>query len=133
MVRVALSTAFVTSLVLSAFATPIERESFVTIPIKKVSNIKSAKDLLEKDLRRYSAAAASSGTVTNALDSYIAPVKVGSQTFNLIVDTGSSNTWVGAGTRFSAGSTGISTGHSVSVSYGSGEFSGTGMMFIAPV
>jgi len=41
------------------------------------------------------------------------------------VDTGSSNTWVGAGTKFSAGSTGKSTGKSVSVSYGSGSFSGT--------
>lgn len=43
----------------------------------------------------------------------------------MIVDTGSSNTWVGADTKFSKGSTGVSTGKSVSVSYGSGSFSGT--------
>ena len=43
----------------------------------------------------------------------------------MIVDTGSSNTWVGANTKFSKGSTGVSTGKSVSVSYGSGSFSGT--------
>lgn len=43
----------------------------------------------------------------------------------MIVDTGSSNTWVGADTKFSKGSTGVSTGKKVSVSYGSGSFSGT--------
>lgn len=45
--------------------------------------------------------------------------------FNLIVDTGSSNTWVGVNTKFSAGSTGISTGKSFSVTYGRGSGSGT--------
>jgi hypothetical protein len=116
MVRVALSTAFVATLVLSAFATPIERESFVTVPLKKVGSA-SAKALVSKDLRRLdninaggrkaSPLASGSGTVENDLVSYIAPVKVGSQTFDLIVDTGSSNTWVGANTKFSAGSTGV--------------------------
>ncbi|KAJ3893486.1 aspartic peptidase domain-containing protein [Lentinula edodes] len=43
----------------------------------------------------------------------------------LIVDTGSSNTWVGAGTKYVASSTSTDTGDRVSVSYGSGEFSGT--------
>ncbi|KAM3583976.1 hypothetical protein VKS41_003942 [Umbelopsis sp. WA50703] len=57
--------------------------------------------------------------------SYISQVTVGTQTFDLIVDTGSSNTWVGAGTKYKAGSTSKSTGDSVSVSYGSGSFSGT--------
>jgi cathepsin E len=47
------------------------------------------------------------------------------QQFQLIVDTGSSNTWVGAGTKFVATSTSTDTGDSVSVSYGSGSFSGT--------
>jgi hypothetical protein len=151
MVRVALSTAFVASLVLSAFATPIERESFVTIPVKKVGSA-TAKGLVEKDLRRLdnvnsggrkaSPAATGSGTVTNEDVTYVAAVTVGSQTFSLIVDTGSSNTWVGSGTRYVAGSTGvrcvipfilyvdvltpfISTGKSFSVTYGSGSVSGT--------
>jgi hypothetical protein len=116
MVRVALSTAFVASLVLSAFATPIERESFVTVPIKKVGAVASAKELVSKDLRRLdninsgrkaSPEATGSGTITNEVVTYIAPVTVGTQTFDLIVDTGSSNTWVGAGTKFVAGSTGV--------------------------
>lgn len=42
----------------------------------------------------------------------------------LIVDTGSSNTWVGAGTKYVASSTSHDTGDKVSVSYGSGSFSG---------
>jgi len=123
MVRIALTTAFVASLVLAAIATPVERVH--TVPLKKVGKVTSAKSLLEKDLRRYKSAATSSGAVENDLVSYTAPIKVGSQTFDLIVDTGSSNTWVGANTKFSAGTTGKSTGKSVSVSYGSGSFSGT--------
>ncbi|OZJ01397.1 hypothetical protein BZG36_05764 [Bifiguratus adelaidae] len=60
--------------------------------------------------------------------SYVVTVGVGSpaQDFTLIVDTGSSNTWVGAGTTYnpSASNTSKNTGDSVSVSYGSGSFSG---------
>jgi hypothetical protein len=47
-----------------------------------------------------------------------------SATDNLIVDTGSSNTWVGANTTYVKTTTSVSTGHPVSVSYGSGFFSG---------
>jgi len=130
MVRLSITAAFVASLLVTAFATPVERETFVKVPLKKVGSA-SAKSLLSKDLRRLAGhngvptPLASSGTVENDLVSYTAPLKVGSQTFDLIVDTGSSNTWVGANTKFSAGSTGVSTGKSVSVSYGSGSFSGT--------
>ena len=41
------------------------------------------------------------------------------------IDTGSSNTWVGAGTTYVKTTTSASTGKAVSVSYGSGSFSGT--------
>lgn len=47
----------------------------------------------------------------------------------LIVDTGSSNTWVGADEKFTSTSTSKDTGDRVSVSYGSGEFSGTSLQF----
>ncbi|KAI5986037.1 aspartic peptidase domain-containing protein [Pisolithus orientalis] len=65
--------------------------------------------------------------VTNEAFSYIAAVGVGSPatTYKLIVDTGSSNTWVGSGTPYKVTSTSVNTGELVSVTYGSGSFSGT--------
>jgi len=65
--------------------------------------------------------------VTNEVVTYIASVGVGSPAtqYNLLVDTGSSNTWVGAGKAYVRTSTSTSTGGSVSVTYGSGSFSGT--------
>ncbi|KAF7977774.1 hypothetical protein HWV62_2659 [Athelia sp. TMB] len=45
--------------------------------------------------------------------------------YTLLIDTGSSNTWVGASTKYTPTSTSKSTGDKVTVSYGSGSFSGT--------
>ena len=58
--------------------------------------------------------------------SYLASVGVGSPAtdYNLLVDTGSSNTWLGAGKKYEPTSTSKSTGKCVSVTYGSGSFSG---------
>jgi hypothetical protein len=145
MARISLSLVFVAVLAGSAIARPAYKAP-VTAKITKAGH-SSVLEVLAKDAarppRQQSPAAVGSGTVTNELDTYVAPITVGSQTFNvsgplwldhegymliwsqLIVDTGSSNTWVGAGTKFSAGTTGHSTGASVSVSYGSGSFSGT--------
>ncbi|TVY87372.1 Polyporopepsin [Lachnellula willkommii] len=67
---------------------------------------------------------AGSGSVTNEDVSYVAPVSIGGKTWQLIVDTGSSNTWCGAQDSCEKTSTGKSTGGTVSVSYGSGSFSG---------
>lgn len=122
----ALVAAIVLSFAASALATPVARSSFITHPISKVSG-KNVTATITRDLARIAnfnsdSAATSSATVTNQLDSYVAAVKVGSQTFSLIVDTGSSNTWVGASTKLNGGT---STGKSISVSYGSGSFSGT--------
>jgi len=57
---------------------------------------------------------------------YTASVGVGSPAthYTLIVDTGSSNTWVGAGKAYARTSSSDDTGDSVSVGYGSGSFSG---------
>ncbi|TDL25598.1 aspartic peptidase A1 [Rickenella mellea] len=57
---------------------------------------------------------------------YVASVGVGSPatTYSLLIDTGSSNTWVGAGKAYVRTSTSVQTGDRVSVSYGSGSFSG---------
>ncbi|KLO14788.1 acid protease [Schizopora paradoxa] len=65
--------------------------------------------------------------VTDAAVTYTANVGVGSPAtdYTLLIDTGSSNTWVGAGKKYVKTKTSKSTGDSVSVSYGSGSFSGT--------
>ncbi|EKM51579.1 uncharacterized protein PHACADRAFT_261805 [Phanerochaete carnosa HHB-10118-sp] len=65
--------------------------------------------------------------VTDAGVTYTASVGVGSPatSYTLLIDTGSSNTWVGASQKYVKTSTSKSTGDSVNVSYGSGSFSGT--------
>jgi hypothetical protein len=69
--------------------------------------------------------------VTDAGVTYTASVGVGSPATNytLLIDTGSSNTWVGAATKYKPTSTSKSTGNKVNVSYGSGSFSGTECAF----
>ncbi|TFK52340.1 acid protease [Heliocybe sulcata] len=69
----------------------------------------------------------SSIDVTDAGVTYTASVGVGNPAtqYTLLIDTGSSNTWVGADKAYNPTSTSHSTGKSVNVSYGSGSFSGT--------
>ncbi|KII86690.1 hypothetical protein PLICRDRAFT_55605 [Plicaturopsis crispa FD-325 SS-3] len=65
--------------------------------------------------------------VTDSGVTYTATVGVGSPAtdYTLLIDTGSSNTWVGADKKFTRTSTSKSTGNTVNVSYGSGSFTGT--------
>ncbi|KAI6115954.1 acid protease [Pisolithus sp. B1] len=65
-------------------------------------------------------------SVTNSVVLYLAQVGVGSPPteYTLLVDTGSSNTWVGANKAYTPTSTSHYTGDTVYVSYGSGNFSG---------
>jgi hypothetical protein len=65
--------------------------------------------------------------VTDSGVAYTINVGVGQppQNFTLIIDTGSSNTWVGAGQPYKPTSTSQDTGEQVSVTYGSASFSGT--------
>ncbi|KAH8100001.1 acid protease [Cristinia sonorae] len=65
--------------------------------------------------------------VTDAGVTYTTSVGVGSPPFQytLLIDTGSSNTWLGAQKKYVKTSTSHSTGNRVNVSYGSGQFSGT--------
>ncbi|KAJ7444804.1 aspartic peptidase domain-containing protein [Mycena galericulata] len=119
-----------------ALATPTPSNSFVTVPfVKKAHFSKTAAQILQKDLARLDNFAARHGSLTkravgeapatNEDDTYVVSTVVGSQTFSLIVDTGSSNTWVGSGTKLVAGSTGVSSGKAFAVTYGSGSVSGT--------
>ncbi|KAG2043738.1 aspartic peptidase domain-containing protein [Suillus americanus] len=68
----------------------------------------------------------SSFSITNAVVTYTAQVGVGSPAteYTLLIDTGSSNTWIGALTPYKPTITSADTGNTVAVSYGSGSFSG---------
>ncbi|EKM61624.1 uncharacterized protein PHACADRAFT_112385 [Phanerochaete carnosa HHB-10118-sp] len=135
-----LSQPFVTlvALALVVSATPVVRDTpTITLPIAKHFNTTGTLKLLAQDQARakwlksrtkgeHLAEREGSLPVTNTATSYTAEVGVGdpATTYNLIVDTGSSNTWVGAGSKYVATSTSKNTDNTVSVSYGSGSFSG---------
>ncbi|KAG1885598.1 aspartic peptidase domain-containing protein [Suillus subluteus] len=120
-------------LALSIAASPFEiRDSLITLPIYRRLNVSDGPiKILQNDKARVAALTTGhhlgSTPVTNVVQNYIAKVGVGSPptTYNLIVDTGSSNTWVGAGTAYVTTSTSVNTGQLVEVSYGSGFFYGT--------
>ncbi|KAF7342908.1 Aspartic protease [Mycena sanguinolenta] len=130
MVRLTSSFVLLAYLVSAAVATPVATPNVLSIPIRKTASgsTKSIKALMARDLVRFNsdaAAAVGEAPATNEDDTYVAATKIGTQTFDLIVDTGSSNTWVGSGTKYKPGSTSTDTGKSFSVSYGSGTVSGT--------
>ena len=67
----------------------------VVLPLKHVSNVSSVKNIVAKGQARINqvngvsaATDASSGSVTNEDQSYVAPVSIGGTTYQLIVDTG---------------------------------------------
>ncbi|TGO07532.1 hypothetical protein BTUL_0268g00020 [Botrytis tulipae] len=117
-------------------ASPVAQVKSAVLPLTKNHNVTSIKNIVDKGQARLNkvngiatsakrATAVSSGAVTNDDMSYIAPVVIGGATYSLIVDTGSSNTWCGAQSSCEESSTGVASGGSVSVAYGSGSFSGT--------
>ncbi|KAG8214431.1 acid protease [Butyriboletus roseoflavus] len=64
--------------------------------------------------------------VTDSGVTYTMSVGVGNPPtqYTLLIDTGSSNTWVGASTAYNPTSTSQNTGNTINVSYGSGTMSG---------
>ncbi|EJD44881.1 family A1 protease [Auricularia subglabra TFB-10046 SS5] len=108
-----------------------------TTPITKKVNLGNLKGFVGRDRARAQhlgnkhksgkVHSRQSVNVTNEAVTYLAAIAVGSpaSTYNLIIDTGSSNTWLGANKKYTKTSTSTSTGKRVSVSYGSGSFSGT--------
>ncbi|KAJ2960292.1 hypothetical protein NQZ79_g4322 [Umbelopsis isabellina] len=133
MVRLSLAIALFATFLATGMAAPANPgKSAQVIPFARLNSSPNWKQAVASDKARIAHFGtksklnvdSSSVSVENEDFSYVASVGVGSQTFSLIVDTGSSNTWVGAGTKYSPGSTSKSTGDSVSVSYGSGSFSG---------
>lgn len=95
---------FLTALTLAAAAvsaSPVERQAkTVVLPLTHKQNVTSLKNIVNRGQQRISAingvqnAAVgpspdvSSGSVTNEDVTYVAPVKIGSSTWSLIVDTG---------------------------------------------
>ncbi|KAG6842466.1 hypothetical protein C0991_007596 [Blastosporella zonata] len=136
-------------LALVVSANPIVvNDSPVKLPLARRLNTTSVHNLIRHDLARAkylrargqavaqgqtldaadaAAAAVINESVDNQVVTYIASVGVGSPatTYQLIVDTGSSNTWVGAGTQYKVTGTSVKSSNKVSVTYGSGSFSGT--------
>ncbi|KAI0031775.1 aspartic peptidase domain-containing protein [Vararia minispora EC-137] len=122
-----------------AAATPVVvRDNLVSLKFAKHINITGpqhivladqarARALRERAQAKLEGRAIVNTPATNAAVSYLANVGVGSPAtqYSLIIDTGSSNTWVGAGRAFVRTSTSTSTGRRVAVTYGSGSFSGT--------
>ncbi|KAF8317927.1 acid protease [Clavulina sp. PMI_390] len=124
--------ALAASLALLTSATPVveRRGQIAKLPLTKKPITISAKEFVTKDFARVksfaTAASTGSAVAVNEDGSYFVTLTVGNQKFaDMIVDTGSSNTWVGAGTKYVKSSTGTSTGKSFSVSYGSGTVKGT--------
>ncbi|KAG0314125.1 hypothetical protein BGZ99_008359 [Dissophora globulifera] len=62
--------------------------------------------------------------ITDALVHGLVTINVGAGNYMLIVDSGSANTWVGAKTPYQPGPNSKDTGETVTVHYGSGNFSG---------
>ncbi|KAH9171286.1 aspartic peptidase A1 [Lactarius sanguifluus] len=130
-------------LAVSVAANPIViRKPFVSLSFARHLNVTGAHDLVQKDQARaknfvsvskakqsgtLSASAVISVGVTNVGVVYEASVGVGTPPtlYNLLIDTGSSNTWVGAGKAYVRTSTSVQTIDRVAVTYGSGSFSGT--------
>ncbi|KAI6145240.1 aspartic peptidase domain-containing protein [Pisolithus tinctorius] len=127
---------------LSTASSPVEiRSPLITLPFARSLNTRDGTvNLLQHDQARATALrgrgiATAAGEldrrqgsilVTNEVAHYIAAVGIGSPatTYNLIVDTGSSNTWVGAGIPYEVTSTSVDTGEPVSATYGNYSFSG---------
>ncbi|KAM3521644.1 hypothetical protein NHJ13051_006114 [Beauveria bassiana] len=115
-------------------ASPVERATKPSaVPVKHVVKVSSPNGLIAKGQARINKINGAenvlgnidaSGPAENDDVSYIASVAIGSASWDLIVDTGSSNTWTGAQKSYVPYSTGNDTGGTVGVSYGSGQFSG---------
>ncbi|KAG2069578.1 acid protease [Suillus decipiens] len=118
-------------------ASPLRREAAPTLSFTARMNARASNlNIAAIDMARAQAmlhasttskrASSSSFSITNAVVCYTAQVGVGSPAtqYTLLIDTGSSNTWVGARTAYKVTSTSVDTGHTVAVNYGSGSFSG---------
>ncbi|KAM3514716.1 hypothetical protein MY11210_001687 [Beauveria gryllotalpidicola] len=115
-------------------ASPVERATQPSaVPVKRVINVSSPSGLVAKGQARINKINGAESTLVNVDASgpaenedvsYIASVAIGSANWNLIVDTGSSNTWTGAQKSYVPYSTGNDTGGIFRIGYGSGQVAG---------
>ncbi|KAG2354262.1 aspartic proteinase [Suillus spraguei] len=114
----------VLSLALSITGSPLEvRNSSITLPLTRRLNFSNGTiNSLQHDKARV---AALRGYNTHDRRAYIVPLTSSfldytpPKTYNLVVDVGSSNTWVGASIRYTKTGTSFDTGRRVEVNYGS--------------
>ncbi|KAG2114836.1 acid protease [Suillus clintonianus] len=113
---------------LSASALAHPRTTSSTAPLKLAVRINSngIKNIAAADRARFQALQASGSSsisTTNAVTIYTADVGVGSPAtyYTLLIDTGSSNTWIGANKTYEKTSTSRFTGGLFGVEYGDGS------------
>ncbi|KAI1786271.1 family A1 protease [Ganoderma leucocontextum] len=118
-------------------ATPIVvHDAVVTLPLARRFNATGTRNVLTHDQARAKALRMRSSQeqwpgdvnvpVEDFITTYTADVLIGTPptSYSLLVDTGSANTWVGAGKAYAKTSSSVDIGESVGVSYGSGFFFG---------
>ncbi|KAG2114173.1 aspartic peptidase domain-containing protein [Suillus discolor] len=131
---------------LSTTGSPVEvSNSPITLPIaRRLSALNGTINLLEQDRARAAALRLKGNTlkhgghgvpVANVAIGYYIAVGIGSPptTYDLIVDTGTSNTWIGAKTQYVGTSTSVYTGAPVTVFYGSGSAYFSGIEYLDTV
>jgi hypothetical protein len=83
----------------STVAAPVEGKRTPTLALtRRVKPNASARDYLEADSARrdhLTRRGTANAPITNAVQIYTTDIQVGNQTFTVMVDTGSSNLWVG--------------------------------------
>ncbi|KAG2365810.1 aspartic proteinase [Suillus spraguei] len=123
-----------TLLALSITGSPVEvRNSRITLPITRRLKFSNGTNLVQQDEARLAAFKDYSPNgkrahvpLANDYRNYIVSVGIGDPPtiYNLIVDTGSANTWVGASTRYTPTRTSFNTRQPVGQTYGSASFTG---------
>lgn len=107
---------------------PLVTKSLENTGIRNVAAADRARAamLLERSMGRRSRRSENDVSVTSNAMVYLVSVDIGSPPtkYTLLVDTGSSNTWIGASKSYNPTGTSHDTGHTVSMEYGGGSFSG---------
>ncbi|KAM5531980.1 hypothetical protein V8D89_014380 [Ganoderma adspersum] len=124
-------------LALGVAATPlVVRDSPVTIPLARHINVTGSQNVLARDRARAKALQTPTSNqrwpggvdfpVSDFVIAYTAEVLIGTPptSYTLLVDTGSANTWIGAGKAYVKTGSSVDTGRTVFIIYGSGALFG---------